>query len=228
MTSLQVDGVLSLCATSALVQTILSSILGCMFPACPFCLNQFFDETTPTRPAPPPPPHAPPFRREELVFLAHLFIWVFFYLSHGLWVAVWAVDTGYGSLEHDGDLRAGPNQKDSAHLSLCISERHHKTMQHLKPWRALLLFAVLCQPGVSDKYGKVIDMMMMVVVARSLLEITMLLTLWWATATPPLFDTTVPPFRDICIYLSLQETWFLGRALQISSTGLKREPCLDT
>ncbi|KAM3861928.1 protein tyrosine phosphatase receptor type Na [Diretmus argenteus] len=26
-------------------------------------------------------------------------------------------------------------------------------MQHLKPWRALLLIAVLCQPGTSDKYG---------------------------------------------------------------------------
>ncbi|XP_071381881.1 protein tyrosine phosphatase receptor type Na [Centroberyx affinis] len=26
-------------------------------------------------------------------------------------------------------------------------------MQHLKPWRALLLITVLCQPGVSDKYG---------------------------------------------------------------------------
>ncbi|XP_045909856.1 protein tyrosine phosphatase receptor type Na [Micropterus dolomieu] len=26
-------------------------------------------------------------------------------------------------------------------------------MQHLKPWRALLLLTVLCQPGTSDKYG---------------------------------------------------------------------------
>ncbi|XP_029936530.1 protein tyrosine phosphatase receptor type Na [Myripristis murdjan] len=26
-------------------------------------------------------------------------------------------------------------------------------MQHLKPWRALLLITVLCQPGISDKYG---------------------------------------------------------------------------
>nr|XP_046259028.1 protein tyrosine phosphatase receptor type Na [Scatophagus argus] len=26
-------------------------------------------------------------------------------------------------------------------------------MQHLKPWRALLLVTVLCQPGVSEKYG---------------------------------------------------------------------------
>ncbi|XP_078117806.1 protein tyrosine phosphatase receptor type Na isoform X1 [Sander vitreus] len=26
-------------------------------------------------------------------------------------------------------------------------------MQHLKPWRALLLLTVLCQPGISDKYG---------------------------------------------------------------------------
>lgn len=28
-------------------------------------------------------------------------------------------------------------------------------MQHLKPWRALLLLAVLYQPAVSEKYGKV-------------------------------------------------------------------------
>ncbi|XP_074515695.1 protein tyrosine phosphatase receptor type Na isoform X2 [Sebastes fasciatus] len=26
-------------------------------------------------------------------------------------------------------------------------------MQHLKPWRALLLLTALCQPGISDKYG---------------------------------------------------------------------------
>ncbi|XP_042351054.1 protein tyrosine phosphatase receptor type Na [Plectropomus leopardus] len=26
-------------------------------------------------------------------------------------------------------------------------------MQHLKPWRALLLLTVLCHPGISDKYG---------------------------------------------------------------------------
>ncbi|XP_062287767.1 protein tyrosine phosphatase receptor type Na [Scomber scombrus] len=26
-------------------------------------------------------------------------------------------------------------------------------MQHLKPWRALLLLTVLCQPGISDRYG---------------------------------------------------------------------------
>ncbi|XP_034418462.1 protein tyrosine phosphatase receptor type Na [Cyclopterus lumpus] len=26
-------------------------------------------------------------------------------------------------------------------------------MQHLKPWRALLLLTVMCQPGISDKYG---------------------------------------------------------------------------
>ncbi|XP_010741273.3 protein tyrosine phosphatase receptor type Na [Larimichthys crocea] len=26
-------------------------------------------------------------------------------------------------------------------------------MQHLNPWRALLLLTVLCQPGISDKYG---------------------------------------------------------------------------
>ncbi|XP_029967566.1 protein tyrosine phosphatase receptor type Na [Salarias fasciatus] len=30
-------------------------------------------------------------------------------------------------------------------------------MQHLKPWRALLLLTVLCQPGVSDKYGCLFD-----------------------------------------------------------------------
>lgn len=93
------------------------SILRCMFPSCPFCLDPFWP-----RPPPPPNPHAPPFRREELVFSAHLFMFVFFNLSHGLWVAVGAVDTGYGSYEHDGDLRAGPNRKESASFSLHLRE----------------------------------------------------------------------------------------------------------
>ncbi|XP_018527435.1 LOW QUALITY PROTEIN: protein tyrosine phosphatase receptor type Na [Lates calcarifer] len=30
-------------------------------------------------------------------------------------------------------------------------------MQHLKPWRALFLLTVLCQPGISDKYGCLFD-----------------------------------------------------------------------
>lgn len=33
-------------------------------------------------------------------------------------------------------------------------------MQHLKPWRALLLLTVLWQPGMSDKYGKLTVMRM--------------------------------------------------------------------
>lgn len=41
-------------------------------------------------------------------------------------------------------------------------------MQQLKPWRALLLLAVLCQPGTSDRYGKMILTEMMLRVKAQL------------------------------------------------------------
>lgn len=92
------------------------------------------------------------------------------FLSHGLWGAMWAVDTDWDSFRRWWGFKRGTEAKGTPHLSLCISSaagRLQGIMQHLKPWRALLLLTVLCQPGISDKYGKmtVVTELMM---ARSL------------------------------------------------------------
>ena len=141
-------------------------------------------------------PHAPPFCSPPPFSRGMSFFNPFIYIppSHGLCgCSVWAVDTGRGSCEHYGDLKRGSEGKKkqqlkkrggTPHLSLCLSSssssssaaaaaaaRHPRIMQHLKPWRALLLLTVLWQPGMSDKYGR---MMMTVRRMRVKAEIRLL------------------------------------------------------
>lgn len=67
---------------------------------------------------------------------------------------MWAVDTLWLVLKkHDGDLR---ERKEAAKPSISPSASPPAAgiMIHLKLWRALLLLTMLCQTGMSEKYGK--------------------------------------------------------------------------
>ena len=77
-------------------------------------------------------------------------------------------------------------KKRKKHLFLCVSSsssaaaaaRHQRIMQHLKPWRALLLLTVLWQPGMSDKYGK------LVVTVMRMMRMMMLKAELWLVCFP--------------------------------------------
>lgn len=107
---------------------------------------------------------APPSQRKKWLLPT-----ICFYIFPSLWGfsgGVWALTTGccwrkwginiyiyiYIGLKKKG---RGPKAKEvRISVSASPAPRPERIMQHLQPWRALLLFTVLWQPGSSDKYGK--------------------------------------------------------------------------
>lgn len=93
------------------------------------------------------------------------------------------------------------------YLSPCTSSaavRHPRIMHHLKPWSAVLLFTLLCQPAFSDKYGK----MMMMMIAESQ---------WYRFNIPTdvgCFCEVQWAVRDIYIYLHLR--WLKSYSAKMS------------
>ena len=153
----------------------------------------------PPPPLPPPPPHHP--ARPALLFTPPLLarneffqpIYLYSSVTWALWVqcvscrhrprlvwTLWGFKKRQRGKKKNNNLKKGGG---TPHLSLCLSSsssaaaaaaaaaRHPRIMQHLKPWRALLLLTVLWQPGMSDKYGR---MMMTVRRMRVKAEIRLL------------------------------------------------------
>ena len=152
----------SVAETSPFPQTVRcfrsSAIVSRYYAACPQSV--------------PSSPHARLTGHWEHFFLSICFSSPFFPLSHEL-LGFSVSCLHYRSWKHDEDLE----EENTPHPSISIPSAAvalQRIMQHLKPWRALLLLTVLYQPAVSEKYGKV---MMMMIVTLGLSEFT---PLWYS------------------------------------------------
>lgn len=146
---------------------------------------------------PRPHPTSPSYCEELLLSSIYLYFfsvvtWAFF--GGGLSVSCHTVRlqqllwTLWGFKAGGGKVGEGPKRKDSASFSLHLislaAVSLERIMQHLSPWRAVLLVTVLCQPGITDKYGKtstktMILIMMLRMVARNHQRMMSCLSIWW-------------------------------------------------